>query len=38
MDYEGDDDEDNNKDDEITNVFNALVINIDPNTLLNEDD
>jgi hypothetical protein len=38
MDYEGDDDEDNDEDDEITDVFNALVIDIDPNTLLNEDD
>jgi hypothetical protein len=38
MDYKGDDDEDNNLDDKITDVFNALVINIDPGTLLNEDD
>jgi len=38
MDYKGNDDKDNDEDDEITNVFNALVINIDPNTLLNEDD
>jgi hypothetical protein len=38
MDYEGDDDKDNNSDDEITDVFNALVVNIDPSTLLNEDD
>jgi len=38
MDYKGDDDEDNDKDDEITNAFNALVINIDSNTLLNKDD
>jgi len=37
MDYKGDDNEDNNKDNEITNAFNALVINIDPSTLLNED-
>jgi len=37
MDYKGNNDEDNNKDDEITNAFNALVINIDPNTLLNKD-
>jgi len=37
MDYKGDDDEDNNKDNEITNAFNALVINMDPNTLLNKD-
>jgi len=37
IDYKGDDNEDNNKDNEITNAFNALVINMDPNTLLNED-
>ena len=37
MDYKGDNNEDNNKDDKITDAFNALVINIDPNTLLNED-
>jgi len=37
MDYKGDNDEDNNKDDKITNIFNALVINMDPNTLLNKD-
>jgi len=37
MDYKGDDDEDNNKNNKITNAFNALVINIDPNTLLNKD-
>jgi len=38
MDYKGDNDEDNNEDDKIIDAFNALVINIDPNTLLNEDD
>jgi len=38
MDYKGDDDEDNNLDDEITNVFNALVVNINPSTLPNKDD
>jgi len=38
MDYKGDDDEDNNKDNKITDAFNALVINMDPNTLLNKDD
>jgi len=38
MDYKGDNDKDNNEDDKITNIFNALVIDIDPNTLLNEDD
>ena len=36
MDYKGDNNKDNNKDDKITNIFNALVINIDPNTLLNK--
>ena len=38
MDYKGDDDEDNNKDNKITDAFNALVVNIDPSTLLDEDD
>ena len=28
---------DNSEDDEITTAFNALVVNTDPNTLLNED-
>jgi len=37
MDYKGDDDKDNNEDNKITNIFNALVIDIDPNTLLNKD-
>ena len=37
MDYKGNDDKDNDLDDETTNVFNALVVNIDPSTLLNED-
>jgi len=37
MDYKGNNNKDNNKDNKITNVFNALVINIDPNTLLNKD-
>jgi len=37
MDYEGNNDKDNNKDNKITDVFNTLVINIDPNTLLNKD-
>ena len=36
MDYKGNNNKDNNKDDEITNAFNTLVINIDPNTLLNK--
>jgi len=38
MDYKGNNNKNNDKDDEITNAFNTLVINIDPNTLLNEDD
>src|SRR6266567_2521254 len=38
MDYKGDNNEDNNKDNEIINIFNALVVNIDPSTLLDEDD
>jgi hypothetical protein len=37
MDYEGDDDEDNNLDDEITDAFNALVVDMDLDTLLDED-
>jgi len=37
MDYKGDNNKDNDKDDKITNAFNALVIDMDPNTLLNED-
>jgi len=37
IDYKGDDDKDNDEDDEITDAFNALVIDMDPNTLLNED-
>jgi len=38
MDYKGDNNKNNDEDNKITNVFNALVINIDPNTLLNKDD
>ena len=37
MDYKGDDNEDNNLNNKITNIFNTLVVNIDPNTLLNKD-
>ena len=37
MDYKGNNNKDNDLNNEITNAFNALVINIDPNTLLNED-
>ena len=36
--YKGDNDEDNNKNNKITDAFNALVVNIDPSTLLDEDD
>ena len=38
MDYKGDNDEDNNKNNKITNAFNTLVVDIDPSTLLDEDD
>jgi hypothetical protein len=38
MDYKGDNDEDNNLDNKITDVFNALVVDMDPGTLLDEDD
>jgi len=38
MDYKGDDNEDNDLDDKITDAFNALVVNMDPGTLPNEDD
>jgi len=37
MDYKGNNNKDNDEDDEIIDVFNALVINMDPNTLLNKD-
>ena len=38
MDYKGDNDEDNNLDNKITDAFNTLVVNIDPDTLLDKDD
>ena len=38
MDYKGDDNEDNNLNNKITDAFNALVIDIDPGTLLDKDD
>ena len=38
IDYKGDNNEDNNLNNKIINIFNALVINMDPNTLLNKDD
>jgi hypothetical protein len=38
MDYKGDNDEDNNLDNKSTDVFNALVVDMDPGTLLDEDD
>ena len=37
MDYKGNNNKDNNLNDEITNIFNTLVVNMDPNTLLNKD-
>jgi len=37
MDYKGDNDEDNDSDNKITNIFNALVVDIDPGTLLDKD-
>ncbi len=37
MDYKGDNDKDNNKDNEIADIFNTLIVNIDPSTLLNKD-
>ena len=37
MDYKGDNNENNNLDNKITDVFNALVVDIDPNTPLDED-
>jgi hypothetical protein len=37
MDYKGNNNKDNNEDNKTTNTFNALVVNIDPSTLLNED-
>ena len=38
MDYKGDNNKNNNLDNKIINAFNALVVNIDPSTLLNKDD
>ena len=37
MDYKGNNTKDNSKDNKITTIFNTLVVNIDPNTLLNKD-
>ena len=37
MDYKGNNNKNNNKDNEITNAFNALVVDIDFSTLLDED-
>src|SRR6266700_2100399 len=37
MDYKGNNNKDNNEDNEITNIFNTLVVNIDPGTLLDKD-
>ena len=38
MDYKGNNDEDNNLDNNITDIYNALVVNIDPSTLLDKND
>ena len=38
MDYKGNDNKDNNLNNKITDAFNALVVDIDLSTLLNEDD
>ena len=38
MDYKGDDNEDNNLNNKITDIFNTLVVDIDPDTLLNKND
>jgi len=37
MDYKGNNNKDNNLNNKITNTFNALVVDIDLNTLLDED-
>ena len=37
MDYKGNNNKDNNLNNKITNIFNTLVVDIDPNTLLNKD-
>jgi hypothetical protein len=38
MDYKGNNNKDNDSDNKTTNAFNALVVNMDPGTLLDEDD
>src|SRR6266702_5666306 len=38
MEYKGNNNEDNHKNNKITNEFNTLIVNIDPSTLLNKDD
>ena len=38
MDYKSNNNEDNNLNNKITDIFNTLVVDMDPNTLLNEDD
>ena len=38
MNYKGNNNEDNSLNNKIINAFNALVVNMDPNTLLNKDD
>src|SRR6266702_2368335 len=37
MDYKGNNNEDNHKNNKITNEFNTLIVNIDPSTLLDKD-
>ena len=37
MEYKGDDNKDNNLDNKITNIFNALIVDMDFGTLLNKD-
>jgi hypothetical protein len=37
IDYKGDNNKDNNLDNEITDAFNTLIVNMDPNTPLDKD-
>ena len=37
IDYKGDNNKDNNKDNKIIDIFNALVVDMDPSTLLDKD-
>ena len=38
MDYKGNNNKDNNLNNKITNIFNTLIVDIDPSTLLDKDD